>query len=341
MHELISSLNAGTDLSVQQTAEAVRHLISGDVADVEKARFLRALREKGETPAEIAAFAKALLARAVDPGLDAAKLPGPMLDVCGTGGDQMGLFNVSTTSMFVLAAGGAVVVKHGNRAITSQCGGADVLEALGVKIELAPADLRRCVGAHGLGFVFAPAYHPAFKSIAPVRKLLAAQGIPTIFNILGPLLNPARPPFQLVGIFAKSLLDKYAQTLAALGRTRAWALHGDGTDELAITGPSDVREVTPSGIREFTIDPEALGIPLAKIDDLRGGDRAENARILLAILDGKERGPKRDIVTLNAAAGFVVAGLAPDLSAGLDFARAQIDTGRALAKLRELQAFAA
>ncbi len=341
MHELISSLNAGTDLSVQQTAEAVRHLISGDVADLEKARFLRALREKGETPAEIAAFAKALLARAVDPGLDAAKLPGPMLDVCGTGGDQMGLFNVSTTSMFVLAAGGAVVVKHGNRAITSQCGGADVLEALGVKIELAPADLRRCVGAHGLGFVFAPAYHPAFKSIAPVRKLLAAQGIPTIFNMLGPLLNPARPPFQLVGIFAKSLLDKYAQTLAALGRTRAWALHGDGTDELAITGPSDVREVTPSGIREFTIDPEALGIPLAKIDDLRGGDRAENARILLAILDGKERGPKRDIVTLNAAAGFVVAGLAPDLSAGLDFARAQIDTGRALAKLRELQAFAA
>ncbi len=339
MHDLIAHLKSSADLTTSHVEDALQHLISGDVPGADKANFLRALREKGETPGEIAAFAAALLARAVETGLDPARIDGPILDVCGTGGDQMGMFNVSTTSMFVLAAGGAVVVKHGNRAITSQCGGADVLEALGIKIELSPADLKRSVETLGLGFIFAPAYHPAFRSIAPVRKLLAAQGIPTIFNMLGPLLNPARPPFQLVGIFSKSLLGKYAATLAALGRKRAWALHGDGTDELAITGPSDVREITPDVIREFVLQPEELGISLAKIDDLRGGDRAENARILVAILDGSERGPKRDIVTLNAAAGFVITGLAPDLQSALALASEQIDSGRALAKLRALQAF--
>lgn len=341
MQDLIAHLHTAADLTESHVAEAVQHLISGEIADATKADFLRALRAKGETPAEIAAFASALLARAVETRLDPENLSGPMLDVCGTGGDQMGLFNVSTTSMFILAAGGAIVVKHGNRAITSQCGGADVLEALGVKIDLAPADLRRCVETFGLGFIFAPAYHPAFKSITPVRKLLAAEGIPTIFNMLGPLLNPARPPFQLVGIFAKSLLEKYAAALAALGRTRAWALHGDGTDELSTSGPSDVREVTREGIRELMVDPEKLGLSLAKIDDLRGGDRAENARILLSILDGSDRGPKHEIVTLNAAAGFVVAGLAPDLATGLLLAREQIDSGRARAKLQALQTFSA
>lgn len=339
MQELTTQLIAGRDLAEDQITLAVAQLVASETPDEAKGAFLKALREKGETAAEIAAFTKALLAHAVDPRIDATRLPGPMLDVCGTGGDRMELFNVSTTSMFVLAAGGAAVVKHGNRAITSQCGGADVLEELGVRIDLAPADLKRCVETLGLGFVFAPAYHPAFKAIVPVRKMLAAQGIPTIFNMLGPLLNPARPPFQLVGIFSKPLLTKYAETLAALGRKRAWAVHGDGTDELTIAGPSDVRDVNVSGIRELTITPEALGVPRAQLADLRGGDRRENARILVAILDGSERGPKRDIVALNAAAGFVICGLAPDLTAGLALAREQIDSGRALAKARILQAF--
>jgi anthranilate phosphoribosyltransferase len=341
MQELTDLIQSGAELSADQIERAVAQLAATDVDDAPKAEFLRALRDRGETAGEIAGFVRALLARAVDPGLDAPALPGTMIDVCGTGGDKLELFNVSTVTMFVLAAGGAVVVKHGNRAITSKCGGADVLEELGVRIDLAPAQLRECVAAHGLGFIFAPAYHPAFKAIVPVRKLLAAQGIPTIFNLLGPLLNPARPAHQLVGIFSPALLPKYAAALQALGRTRAWAVHGSGMDELSTAGTSEVREVTAAGIRAFTLDPAALGIARATLEELRGGERAANAQILTAILDGSLRGTKREIVELNAAAGFVVTGLAADLATGLALAREQLDAGRALAKLRALQAFSA
>jgi len=340
MDDLIAELKEARDLDAAHVEQAVAALISTDVPDATKAGFLQALRAKGETAKEIAAFVQALLARAVDPGLDSAELSGPVIDVCGTGGDQLELFNVSTAVMFVLAAGGACVVKHGNRAITSKCGGADVLEELGVKIDLAPADLRRCVETHGLGFIFAPAYHPAFKAIVPVRKALAAQGIPTIFNLLGPLLNPARPPYQLVGIFSPVLLPKYAEALAVLGRAHAWAVHGSGMDELSLTGPSAVCEVVNGLIRETTVDPAALGLPACTLDELRGGDRAQNAAILTTILDGSDGGPKRDLVLLNAAAGFVITSLAPDLASGLALAREQIDSGRAQAKLRALQSLA-
>lgn len=337
MQELIAHLENGGDLNAEQVRRGVAQLLAGEVPDAEKGEFLKALRTKGETAAEIAAFVQELLARAVEPGLDPARLPGPMLDVCGTGGDQLHLFNVSTTVMFVLAAGGACVVKHGNRAITSQCGGADVLEALGVRIELPPADLRRCVEAHGLGFVFAPAYHPAFKAIGPVRRALAAEGIPTIFNLLGPLLNPARPAYQLVGIFSPVLLPKYAEALALLARARAWAVHGSGMDELSLAGPSAVCEVAGGRVREFTLDPATLGLAPCAVEALRGGDRRANAAILTGILDGTDSGPRRDLVLLNAAAGFVITGLAADLAAGLELGRAQIENGRALAKLRALQ----
>jgi anthranilate phosphoribosyltransferase len=341
MHSLIAHVRDGGHLTAAQIRDAVAHLTAADWEDGVKAELLRALRDKGETVEEIAAFAQALLSLAVDPGLDFTRLPGPVIDVCGTGGDRLELFNISTTSMFVLAAGGAVVVKHGNRAITSKCGGADVLEHLGVKIDLAPEPLRRCVETLGLGFIFAPAYHPAFKAISPVRKLLAAQGIPTVFNLLGPLLNPARPPFQLVGIFDRTLLPKYAETLRALGRERAWAVHGDGMDELATTGPSEVHDVSPAGVRFFEIMASDLGLAPAWIEDLRGGDCAGNAQILIDILVGTQRGAPRDIVLLNAAAGFVVAGLCSDLPAGLAFAAEQIDSGAALAKLHALQNFQA
>jgi anthranilate phosphoribosyltransferase len=337
---LIAQLDRSADLSPADVEHAVTHLVSTEVAEGAKIDFLKALRAKGETAAEIAAFVRALLARAVDPELDPTRLPGPMLDVCGTGGDRLELFNISTTAMFVLAAGGACVVKHGNRAVTSQCGGADVLEELGVKIDLAPDALRRCVLAHGLGFIFAPAYHPAFKAIGPVRKALAAEGIPTVFNLLGPLLNPARPPYQLVGVFSPALLPKYAETLAVLGRAHAWAVHGRGMDELSLTGPSEVREIRDGNVFEATVDPAALGLTTCSVDELRGGDRTINAAILRAILEGTERGPKRDVVLLNAAAGFVITHLAPDLPAGLTLAREQIDRGHALAKLRALQEFA-
>ena len=182
MNEFIFSLESGEDLTGEAVSRAVEGLLSLEVREDDKVRFLKALRAKGETAGEIAGFVKAFLERAVDPGLEVSRLPGPMIDVCGTGGDRQDLFNVSTTVMFVLAAAGATVVKHGNRAITSQCGGADVLEELGVSIELAPRDFRRCVEAHGVGFLFAPAYHPAFRVIGPVRRALAAEGIPTIFN---------------------------------------------------------------------------------------------------------------------------------------------------------------
>ena len=339
MDSLTHGLRSGNDLAPGQIREAVAALIAGDIPDAAKKEFLKALRAKGETAAEIAGFSQALLAHALSPSLDPSRLPGPTLDVCGTGGDQRGYFNVSTAVMFVAAACGACVVKHGNRSVTSKTGAADVLEELGVKLELTPVRLRQCLEQNGVAFVFAPAWHPAFKSIGPVRKELAAEGIPTIFNLLGPLLNPARPAHQLVGLFSAALLPKYAEALRILGRRSAWAVHGDGTDELSLTGTSEVCSVKEGSITAFTLTPEELGLARCTPAALLGGERIENARILLAILDGSERGPKRDIVLLNSAAALVVAGLEADLAAGMDRARRAIENGAALAKLRVLQAF--
>ncbi|MGB8352644.1 MAG: anthranilate phosphoribosyltransferase [Chthoniobacteraceae bacterium] len=340
MQSIISQLEQREDLSLAQAEEAVSLLLSEDVDDDSKASFLTALRAKGETSQEIAGFVNALLARAVDPGLEPQKLAGPVIDVCGTGGDRLDLFNVSTTSMFVLAAGGAVVVKHGNRGISSKCGGADVLEALGVRIDHAASDLKRCVETVGLGFMFAPHYHPAYKAITPVRKMLAARGVTTIFNLLGPLLNPARPAYQLVGVFDRAMLAKYAAVLRLLGRKRAWALNSQGADEIMPFESTDVVE-TAAGVeeREFLIHPWHLGVQPCAVEGLRGGDCETNAKILTRILDGSIRGGKRDIVLLNAAAGFAVTGLVHDLHAGMALANEQIDSGRALGKLRELQKF--
>jgi anthranilate phosphoribosyltransferase len=214
-----------------------------------------------------------------------------------------------------------------------------------VKIEYPPELLRECMAATGMGFIFAPAYHPSFKVIGPVRKALAAQGVATIFNILGPLLNPARPPFQLVGIFSESLLPKYAEVLRLLGRRSAWAVHGasgwGGVDELSTLGINHYCAVKDGEVTAHTLDPEPLGFSRANIEELRGGDRAENARILIGVLAGHIHGPKRDVVILNAAAGFVVAGLAADMVEGIARAHEQLDSGRAVAKLKALQEFSA
>ena len=338
MESLISLLQAGSELLPPQVEQAVAALIAAEVPENDKTAFLKALRDKGETAAEIAAFAQSLLQRAVVVELDATRLPGPTIDVCGTGGDRQGFFNVSTATMFVAAACGACVVKHGNRSVTSKTGAADVLEELGIRIELDPATLRATLEEHGLAFIFAPAYHPAIKAILPVRKALAAQGIPTVFNILGPLLNPTRPDYQLVGIFSAELLPKYADALGSLGRKRAWAVHGQGTDELTLTGSSEVHVVEGGTARSFTLHPEELGLSVCTPDDLLGGERAENARILTNILDGTERGPKRDVVLLNSAAACVITGIAADLREGLERAREAIDSGAALAKLKALRA---
>jgi len=337
MQPLIAKLNAMLDLSPAEIESAVTELISAVTGDDLKAHFLKALREKGETAEELAGFVRALLRHAVDPGISQEELQGPMIDVCGTGGDRMELFNISTTCMFVLAAGGAVVVKHGNRGITSKCGGADVLEALGIRIDLEPHELKESVKRTGLGFLFAPHYHPAFRSIAPVRKALAAEGIATIFNLLGPLLNPARPPHQLVGIFSQNHLPLYAKALALLDRRHAWAVHGAGMDELSTLGPSEVYSVHPNGAKQFMIDPAEFGFSQPQLVELQGGEKAENAAILTGILDGTVTGPKRDVVVLNAAAAFVVADLAPDLNDGVALAEEQLHSGKALAKLRQMQ----
>lgn len=337
MQAIFDAIESQPELTKDQAAVAVNWLAAPDADPAQKELFLERLRLRGETAAELAAFAEALISLAIDPGIVAGELSGPMIDVCGTGGDRLELFNISTASMFVLAAGGAVVVKHGNRAVTSQCGGADVLEALGVRIDMPPGDLRECVCRHGLGFVFAPAYHPAFAEIAPVRRALAQRGISTIFNLLGPLINPARPAHQLVGVYAAELVGQYAEALLKLGRSSAWVVHGSGADELTLAGKGRGVAVGNGGLRSFEVDPLELGFTPAPVDALRGGDKALNARMLEDILSGKLGGPCADTVLLNSAAGFVVAGLAKTLAEGVAMGRESISSGVALAKLNALR----
>jgi len=346
MKALIERLKAGADLSPDDVSYAVAVLLSEDASDEMKAQFLKALHQKGESADEIAGFVRQLTERAVDPGLELEKLPGPAIDVCGTGGDGFDLFNVSTASMFVLAAGGAVVLKHGNRAVTSRCGSADVLEALGVEINLLPEDLRECVERHGLAFIFARQYHPAFRALADMRVRLAQQNQRTIFNLLGPLLNPARPSRQLIGVFSPRLTNLFAQVLQQLGRERAWIVHGltdegKGIDDISIAGATTIAELTGNKITSAVLDVSWLGVPRATISELRGGDSRENAATVEGIFAGKIAGPKCDMVIANAGGGFVVAGLAGDLKEGIQLAREQIESGAALKKLRDLQNFRA
>lgn len=342
MQSLTRQLLDQTNLDATQIAAAAAQLVDPAVESVQKADFLRALAKKGETPAEIAAFVNEFLKLAVDPGLDRAKLPGPMLDVVGTGGDQLHLFNVSTTAMFILAAGGVCVTKHGNRGITSKAGGADVLEALGIKIDLPKEKVVAGIEKTGLGFFFAPLYHPAFKAVVEARKLLAAEGQRSIFNMLGPLLNPGRPDYQLIGVFDPKLTHTFGEILVQLGRKGAWVVHGStgdgrGMDELSSLGVNDICEVKAGQLRDTTLDPQQLGFAPAKVEELVGGEAAENATILESVLAGTTQGPKRDIAVLNAAAGFVITGIREDIEAGKAYAEELLDRGAALAKLREMQ----
>lgn len=343
MESLTQSLARKTHLSSAQIAEATALLVDPAVTAAAKAGFLRALAKKGETPAEIAMFVQEFLKLAVDPGIDRARLPGPMLDVVGTGGDQLHLFNVSTTAMFILAAGGVCVTKHGNRGITSKAGGADVLEALGIKIDLPREKVVAGLESTGLGFFFAPLYHPTFKAVAEARKLLAAEGQRSIFNVLGPLLNPGRPDYQLIGVFDPNLTRAFGEILVQLGRKGAWVVHGtaadgQGMDELSTLGVNDVCQLAGGTLSETKIDPKELGFGKAALADLVGGDATENASILEGVLAGTIKGPKRDIAVLNAAAGFVITGKAPDLATGRDQAEELLSRGAAHARLRAMQA---
>lgn len=342
MQELEQQLRAGHDLRPAQAAAAAEFLLDAAVAAPRKAAFLRALSDKGETPGEIAAFVGQFLRHAVDPGIDPSALPGPVLDVVGTGGDRLNLFNVSTTSIFMLAAGGVIILKHGNRGITGPSGGADVLDALGVKIDLSPGELGRCVRDTGIGFIFAPLYHPAFKEVSEARKILAAEGRRSMFNLLGPLLNPARPAHQLVGVFEDKLVPVFAQILRETGCRAAWVVHGltddgRGMDELSTLGKSRIARLQSGSIETETLDPVKLGFARAKVADVTGGDAQENAEVLEGILASRIKGPRRDLAVLNAAAGFVITGKAAGLAEGRKLSEELLDRGAAHAKLRALQ----
>ena len=336
LEELTRKLEAGGDLFRDETLRAVAALLDEAVDEDAKAGFLTALARKGETAEEIAAFAVELRARAVDPQIDPAKY-GRVLDVVGTGGDMAQTFNISSCTMFVAAAAGVTVAKHGNRAVTSKCGSADVLSALGAKIELSPEAARRCLESTGVTFFLAPLYHPTFKIIAPVRKKLAERKQRTVFNILGPLVNPARPTHQLLGVFDRALVGKYAEVLRLLGLKHAMVVHGDGLDELSIRGVNTMAELWGGRIeqteRDFRV-PHTLwrGVEV-KEDELSGGDPVTNARIARDVLGGTDRGARRDIVLLNAAAALVVADVADNFEDGWKRAGELIDSGAAMEKL--------
>jgi len=343
MDALIHHLEEGQELSPREVEVAAGLLLESGVADEKKARLLEALSRKGETAAEIAGFVEAFLQHAVDPHVGLLDLEGPTIDVCGTGGDKLDLFNVSTTAMFVVAAAGGIVVKHGNRGITSKSGGADVLEALGIRIDLTAEGFRDCLEKAGVGFLFAPMYHPAFKAVIGVRKLLAEKGVRTIFNLIGPLLNPARPQCQLTGVFVRELCPVFAEILQRLGRDSAWVVHGttgDGrsVDEMSLMGST---RICKAGAYQDQVDeevrPRDFGLAHAEVEQLQGGDAVVNAAILQDILSGRETGPKRDMVLLNAGAAIACCGLADDIGEGISIAREVILNGEALDRLKRLQ----
>jgi anthranilate phosphoribosyltransferase len=346
LEELIRQLAAGHPLDDGQVNQSVEQLTAEKISVEAKADFLIALAKKGETPGEMAAFARALRDKSIVPPLDAEMRAREILDVVGTGGDRLSTFNISTTVALVAAAAGVQVAKHGNRASTSPIGSADVMEALGIPFDLGPEDAARSLRRHNFAYFFAPKYHPAFRHIVPARRLCAERGQTTIFNYLGPLLNPARPSAMLVGVPRPELCEPFARVLQSLGVRRAMVVCGavrDETgalrhlDELSPLGPTTIAEFYQErGLACSTLSPGAFPLQAAVLADLRGGDREVNAAIIRRILGGEERGPKRDAVLLNAAAALFVADLTRSLVEGWELAARVIDSGRAAAKLAEL-----
>lgn len=330
-------------LSHDQISVAVEQLTNAAVPASMKADFLIHLARKGETVEEIVAFVLALRAQALEPPVDKAwRESYEILDVCGTGGDRLGTFNISTTVALICSAAGVPVAKHGNRAVTSQAGSADVLETLGVRIDLSPVEAAASLRERNFAFFFAPNYHPAFKHIAPARKLCAEKGQRTIFNFLGPLLNPARPTAQLVGVPRPELCEPLARALQSLEVRRAMVVCGkvgdeQCLDELSTLGDNSVAEFYQQrGLSTSTLSPEQFPLQTATLTDLLGSDRQSNAQVVRNLLEGKENGPKRDAVLLNAAAALFVSGQVRNLAAGWDLANEVINSGAARRKLHSL-----
>ena len=328
----LAAIADGRDLTRDEARTAMDVVMEGNATPAQIGGLLLGLRAKGETVAEITGFAEAMRAHVVP----VHPTRTPLIDVVGTGGDGAHTFNISTAAALVAAAAGAAVAKHGNRAASSACGSADVLEELGFELELPPERIAQSIDEHGFGFMFARAHHPAMRHAAPVRQELGTR---TVFNVLGPLVNPAGARDGVFGVFSPTLARTYAETLAELGARHALVVHGEGgVDELTPSGPSLVVEVRDGSIREWELDPQALGIARSGRAELRGGDAAENAASLRAVLDG-ERGARRDAVVLNAGAALLTAGVVDDLAAGLAVAAQAIDGGAAGSTVERLVAF--
>src|SRR5467141_1023399 len=338
--EAVRALVDRRDLTRIEAAAAMEAIMTGAATGAQIGAFLTALRMKGETVEELIGFAQVMRQKAVKVRAHGVDLVGQtgtdremLIDTCGTGGDASGTFNVSTATAFVVAGAGLKVAKHGNRSVSSLCGSADVVETLGISIELAPAKVARCIDELGIGFLYAPLLHTAMKHVMAARR---EMGVRTVFNMLGPLTNPAAANAQIIGVYAASLTEPLARVLAELGTVRAFVVHGaDNLDEIANTGESRVSEVREGAVRTYAVRPEDFGMARASIKDLQGGDREQNAEIIRAVLGG-EPGPRRDIVLMNAAAALVAGARARDLKDGVAVAAQSIDSGAARGKLDAL-----
>ncbi len=336
----------GQDLSAVEIEQAIHDLLETEVSLEDKAEFLLCLARKGESPRELADFAILIRELAIDPRVDLGLIGGKLLDTCGTGADEARTFNVSTAAAFILAAAGIPVAKHGNRSISSQCGSADVLEALGINIEMSPAKVCASLEKLKIAFLFAPYYHKTFKILQPLRQHLARQGKRTIFNLLGPLVNPARPNIQVVGVYDPALTDLYVQALYLMKLKRALVVHGydaagkRGLDEFSTLGVSKVSQLHSNGnVETFDLDAATFGFKKPLLEDLRGGDAAANAQIIRNLLTGKDAGPRRDLLVYNAAAGFVLAGNARNIQEGIGLALDVLADGAAHACLEAFRNF--
>ena len=328
IQELTESLVAGKSLSMQQAAAAMDTIMSGKATPAQFGAFVTALRMKGETDDEVTGMARVMRDKSLHVDVD-----GPLVDTCGTGGDGSGSFNISTAAAMVAVAAGVKIAKHGNRAVTSGCGSADVLEATGVKIDLSPEGVKTCLRQVGIGFMFAPIFHPAMGFAAGPRREI---GIRTVFNILGPLTNPAGAHAQVLGVAVASLGPKMIEVLKRLGSQRAMVVHGsDGMDEITTTGDSQVWELRERSISSYVITPGNFGLSSSAQGDLRGGSAEENAAAMKDVLGGL-KGPLRDAVVLNAAAALVVSGRTNDFAGGISLAQETLDSGLALEKLAQL-----
>lgn len=327
--DTINSLIEGKDLSEKEMVAAMRDIMEGKATDAQIASFLTALRIKGETVDEITGAAKVMREKVAK-----IKAPEYTVDTCGTGGDMSHTFNISTTTAIVVAACGCSVAKHGNRSVSSSCGSADVLETLGIKIDLEPAKVEECLKTTGFGFMFAPLFHPAMKYAIGPRKEL---GVRTVFNILGPLTNPAGAKRQVMGVFSDTLTEPLAEVLGNLGAKHAFVVHGeDGLDEITTTDRTRISELKDGKVNTYSISPEELGVEKAVKKDLVGGNAEENAKITIDILEG-EKGPKRDIVLLNVAAALIAGDKAGDFNEGIKKASEALDSGAARDKLEEVK----